>query len=352
LQNSFFNRNYEEHDESLPPAPVLPVKQKRSSRTFSTLERQVIYFLFNIFIKPASSQIFSSGDSPAQKSSEIEEQTTPELPAKQRLSPKSISNDTNDAESQSSIKSQSSHAQSLKSLRSNSLSSAQSSIVLNGKEESDEKRSRASSEIVRSKENVVLYMECLPRNEGEKDRVIDKGNQAKNEDSDVQTRLVPEVPCTERSPNSSRKSSLASSSLSQPLIIPKTPDALDKDENNNDFLDQNKFEEDHKNKFNSIRNKFNKPGEYHLTGSISKRGMNLGKYDTLPRPKKPPKAGWLFFKRHLLTIISEKPKVQEIENIPEDKKEEVQSNAPQSPIMQQLDGNMDDLAKLLKTLDF
>jgi len=215
--------------------------------------------------------------------------------------------------------------------------------VQNGKEESDEKRSRASSEIVRSKENVVLYMECLPRNEGEKDRVIDKGNQAKNEDSDVQTRpdskkSWPEVPCTKRSPNSSRKSSLASSSLSQPLIIPKTPDALDKDKNNNNFLDQNKFEEDHKNKFNSIRNKFNKPGEYHLTGSISKRGMNLGKYDTLPRPKKPPKA--------------EKPKVQEIENIPEDKKEEVQSNAPQSPIMQQLDGNMDDLAKLLKTLDF
>ena len=304
MQNSFFNRNYEEHDESLPPAPVLPVKQKRSSRTFSTLERQVI--------KHASSQIFSSGGIPARNSSEIEEQTTPELPVKQRLSPKSISNDTNDVESQSSIKSQSSHAQSLKSLRSNSLSSAQSSIVQSGKVESDAGRSRASSEIVRSKENVVLYMECLPRKEGEKDQIEDNEDKAGNEDlvaqnnpesAPVSKNSWQEVPCTTRSANSSRKSSLASSSLSQPLIIPKTPDALDKDENNNNFFDQDKFEEDHKNKFNSIRNKFNKPGEYHLTGSISKRGMNLGKYDTLPRPKKPPKAGWLFFKNHFFTFF-------------------------------------------------
>jgi len=53
-------------------------------------------------------------------------------------------------------------------------------------------------------------------------------------------------------------------------------------------------------------------------------------------------------------IFQVKPKVQKIENIQEDKieKEEVQSNAPKSPVMQQLDGNMDDLAKLLKTLDF
>ena len=61
-----------------------------------------------------------------------------------------------------------------------------------------------------------------------------------------------------------------------------------------------------------------------------------------------------YFSKTIFSHFLEKPNVQEIENIPEDKieKEEEQSNAPQSPIMQQLDGNMDDLAKLLKTLDF
>ena len=142
---------------------------------------------------------------------------------------------------------------------------------------------------------------------------------------------------------------MSSNSLLQPLIIPKTPDILDEDENNNEFFDQQKFEEDHKNKFNSIRNKFNKPGEYHLTGSISKRGMNLGKYDTLPRPKKPTKAGWSLSQKVFLYLL-EKPKVEEIENIQEIEFEKYE--APKSPIMEQLDGNMDDLAKLLKTLDF
>lgn len=268
------------------------MKQKRP---FSTIERLVS--------KPASSHNFSSGpcEPPALKSSEIEEQTTPVLPSKQRLSRKSINN--NDVESQSSIRSQSSPVQSLKSLRSNSLSSSsvQSSIQQLGKLESGEGRSRASSEIVRSKQNEVLYMECLPRNDGEKDQINDDDEKVKNDDSEIQTQKesqknsLSQVPCTERSENSSRKSSFASSSNSQPsLLIPKTPDSLDTDENNNHFFDQQKFEEGHKNKFNSIRNKFNTPGEYHLTGSISKRGMNIGKYDTLQRPKKPQKAGWYF----------------------------------------------------------
>ena len=39
-----------------------------------------------------------------------------------------------------------------------------------------------------------------------------------------------------------------------------------------------------------------------------------------------------------------------MENIQEIKIEK--DEAPKSPIMEQLDGNMDDLAKLLKTLDF
>ena len=173
LQNSFFNRNYDDHDESLPPAPVLPVKQKRSSRTFSALERQAI--------NSTSSQLLSSSPSErqARKSSEIESKTTPELPAKQYLNPKSISDNNNETESQSSTRSQSSRAsvKSLQSLRSNSLSaassSAQSLILQNEKIESGEESSRANSEKMKSKENLVLYMECLPRKEDGKDEKIE-----------------------------------------------------------------------------------------------------------------------------------------------------------------------------------
>ncbi|CAG5109536.1 Oidioi.mRNA.OKI2018_I69.chr2.g4057.t1.cds [Oikopleura dioica] len=186
-------------------------------------------------------------------------------------------------------------------------------------------------------------MECLPRKEEE---IADETKSSERKNADLENRRQNSE---KSSSSSSRKSSLASSSTkSQPsLLIPKTPDLLDsknEDENNNRFFDnQEEFEKEHKSKFDSIRQKFNQPGEYHLTGSISKRGMNLGKYDTLPRPKKPAKP----VKKEILPEkrVEQSPETSPKEDIPN-------SEPPKSPIMEQLDGNMDDLAKLLKTLDF